>query len=77
MTKIIKLTYVYVTKDLIKKIFENKISAPTVGDLIGSIVSIFKLEDTYLIEPIRFASENLSTNYVSLKLTGIYLQNFN
>jgi hypothetical protein len=60
----------YKHQDLISETFQNESSKPTIDDLIGTVVGLFKLEDTYLIEPIQFAFQNLSKNYVSLKLSG-------
>ena len=41
-------------------------------DLIGSIIGIIKLEDTYLIDTIDFAYGNASKNYPSFKMKGFY-----
>jgi hypothetical protein len=41
-------------------------------DLVGSIIGIFKLEDTYLIDVIDFAFGNASKSYPSFKMKGLY-----
>ena len=40
-------------------------------DLLGSIIGVFKLEETYLITPLQLAYGNSSKNYPTIKLKGI------
>jgi len=73
---VLKLKQVYFIEYLQKKLLKNYEMPHYDPDLIGSIIGIIKLEDTYLIDTIDFAYGNASKNYPSFKMKGFFYKNF-
>ena len=60
------------TKEFVKSELTSKYTFPSKEDELHDIVNaIFRLEDTYKIEPIAMANGNASEIYLSPKLDGI------
>ena len=56
-------------------LYENQ-TMPNNEDYIGAVQAIHRLSDTYLIEPDDIRKGNISTNYPSRQLTGIFVRKY-